>query len=78
MKRCILRVLGLGFLFLSTQAALGQNRFILRASVASVPAIAARHGLTIGSQGDTHNLSLMLSFDGRTSDQVISEGFRRP
>lgn len=73
MRPHLLQVLGLAFLLFSTDRALGQNRFILRAPAGSVAAIAARHGLAVGGATDSQNLSLVTSSDARTPYQVVAE-----
>jgi len=73
MRPHLLQVLGLAFLLFSADRALADNRFILRAPSAAVAAIAARHNLSIGSVTDSQSLTLVISSDARTPDQVAAE-----
>ncbi len=65
--------LGLAFILVPLHSAIGQNRFILRASAASIPAIAGRHNLTLTCVPDSEGVSCALTTDTRTPDQVVSE-----
>ncbi len=74
MKDHALRIAGLMFLLLvPPRLALADNTYLLQAPAPSVPAIALRHGLTIVSPPDAHDLSVVSQNDARTPDQVIAE-----
>jgi subtilisin family serine protease len=60
-------------LLMSAQITYADNRFILHASAASIPDILVRHGLTLVSPPDAHNLAIVAQSDVRTQDQVLAE-----
>ncbi len=63
----------LTLLLICIRPALGEHRYILHAPASSVAAIASRHGLTVGSDTDAEGVSLVLTSDSRTADQVVNE-----
>ncbi len=74
MKKRNLRAAGLAFLLLvSVRSAWADNIFILRASAATASAIAERHGLTLVSAPDAHDLAVLSQSDARPPDQVVTE-----
>ncbi len=74
MRNHLLRVLGFACLLpLYVQSAAADNTFLMQAPTASISSILARHGLTLMSPPDSHNLALVSQSDARTPVQVVNE-----
>ncbi len=71
---CHVRWWGFAILLVCFRLGIAQDdRFILRAPASSVPAIASRHNLTVGTYTDGHQITRVSKSDSRTKDQVLAE-----
>ncbi len=73
-RSCHIRWWGFAILLVCFRLGVAQDdRFILRAPASSVPAIAGRHNLTVGTYTDGHGITRVSKNDSRTKDQVLAE-----